>query len=398
MVFSTLTRSRRLAIGVTFIVLSSMLFFYEARRGSGSWLPSYLPQHLDLGVHKPAPPPTADTSSPAPPVIDTAPLPPPVSAPPASNRPAGAAPKYAFATLLSGNDADHSYYPANATIRDDDYATDGYFIGTRHLIYSLAHHPQTKSAKPIPFIVLAMPSVSAGKRARLQADGAIVIEVVPIPLPKWIQPGSPRWKDMATKLRLVELEEYDKICYIDADHLVTAPLDGVFEDPATNTVITLEQPDQVVADEPALPLDYMFAGRPDMFRADHDIPPPEANYLNAGFFVLRPSRALFEYYLGLMQIEGRFGGGFVEQDMFNYAHRRAGNMPWKSLQWQWNVNFPGVRDYKAGVKSFHAKWWDRSKNNDPDLRDIWWDTWESFRKFYRDKETWPIRRRTVGRL
>ncbi|KAK3942117.1 glycosyltransferase [Diplogelasinospora grovesii] len=111
-----------------------------------------------------------------------------------------------------------------------------------------------------------------------------------------------------------------------------------------------------MANEPPLPSDYGFASRPDTFGPDHAAPPEERDYLNAGFYVFQPSSLLFEYYMGLFHIENRFNGGFPEQDLFNYAHRRSSNMPWRSLQWTWNVNHSTVRDYEAGVKSFHAKY------------------------------------------
>ena len=109
--------------------------------------------------------------------------------------------------------------------------------------------------------------------------------------------------------------------------------------------------------------------------------------INSGFYVFRPSQPLFDYYMGLMQVEHKFEGRFPEQDMFNYAHRREGNMPWHSLQWTWNVNWPGVRDYEAGIKSFHGKYWDPKRGNDPTLMKMWMENMEVLKAFYRERES-----------
>lgn len=338
-----MAKSRRVTILLLGILISSTLFSLLWQRGYSSWLPSIY-------------------SSP-------------------SSRP-----KYAFATFLTSSDSLSSpnLLPNASTIEGSH--EDGYLLGARHLVYSLLHHPTTKSTYPIPFIVLITPFVSAAKRARLEADGATIIVADPIPLPKWIKPGSSRWKDVATKIRLFALTDYDKICFIDADQLVMAPLDGVFDDPATNITQTLHLEDQVMSDEPPLPPDYVFASRPDTFGADHTIPPDERDYLNAGFYVFRPSQPVFEYYIGLLQVENKFSGRFPEQDMFNYAHRRSGNMAWRPLEWRWNVNWPTVRDYKAGVKSFHGKYWDKKRGNDPTLTNIWDERMDVLEKFYRERE------------
>jgi alpha-N-acetylglucosamine transferase len=190
-------------------------------------------------------------------------------------------------------------------------------------------------------------------------------------------------------LRLLGLTEYDKICFIDADQLIVAPLEDVFDDVASNITQTLDQPEQLQDDEPPLPINYVFGSCPDTFSADHTIPPAEDDYLNAGFYVFQPSMAMFDYYTGLLRIENRFEGRFPEQDLFNYAHRRDGNMPWRSLDYKWNTKWPTGRDFEAGVRSFHGKYFDSKKKHDPGLRKIWIDRLEELEAFHeeRDKES-----------
>jgi alpha-N-acetylglucosamine transferase len=238
-------------------------------------------------------------------------------------------PKVAFATFLAANTNAQNLDNPEDEIDDED----GYYLGTRVLAYQLLHSRSAGTNSSIPFIVLCTEDVLKRKRARLEKDGAI-IRVVDRLNADWVHPGSARWADVLAKLRLFEMTEWSKILFIDADHLVTARLDGVFYDEATLTQPTLANPEAVRDDESALPRTYMLATHADFFGYEHPYPPPQdASYLNCGFFVFSPSKVLFSYYASLLSLPGRFDPGFPEQNLLNYAHRREGNMPWKALVW-----------------------------------------------------------------
>lgn len=271
--------------------------------------------------------------------------------------------KLAFATFLAKDTA----HPDSSS----DDADDGYFLGARVLAYQLLHAPATRSNTSIPFLVLTTADVSARKRARLARDGATVLVVDKMPAHDWIKPADARWADVLAKLRLFQLTAYSKICFVDADTLVTGPLEGVFEDAATDAVRARAEPTAARDDEAMLPQTYMFAGKGDSFGYEHAVPPAAGAYLNAGFFVFAPSQPLFEYYVSLLKIPGRFDPAFPEQNLFNYAHRADGNMPWQELSWRWNANWPTMRDLEAGVRSFHAKYWDGDDSHDPELKALW---------------------------
>lgn len=272
----------------------------------------------------------------------------------------------AFATFLAASEHERRNRSESAT------SPDGYYISARVLAHRLLHAPSTRTNSSIPFLVLVTPEVAAHKRDRLARDGATVIVADTIRA-GWVVPNSERWKDVLAKLRLFQLTQYKKICFIDADHLVTGPLDGVFDDPATDLLRTKHEPLAVRSDEKPLPPTYMFAGKPDVFGYEHELPPPQpgSDYLNSGFFVFQPGKMLYEYYIGLLDLEGRFDPSFPEQNLFNYAHRRDGNMPWAPLSWRWNMNWPTIRDYDAGASSFHAKYWDMDPTHDPELKKMW---------------------------
>jgi alpha-N-acetylglucosamine transferase len=264
--------------------------------------------------------------------------------------------KYAFATLLA-SDALHP--------NDQDNLHDDYFIATRLLAYQILHAPETRS-KDTPFIVLATKGVSEAKRERLRRDGAIVLAVETVKKPSWIEGGPSNWEEVFDKLRLWELTQFDRICFLDGDTVLNRQLDGVFLDTAAAAHNTLDHSDKLRSDEAPLPPFYVFAGQPEMNR-EHHYPPSEAthdypnvHYLNAGFFVMQPSLELLNHYLSIMAAPDRFVPKFPEQNLLNYAHRSeadGGNMPWQLLNSQWNLHYPTLADVKGGVASLHEKWW-----------------------------------------
>lgn len=291
---------------------------------------------------------------------------------------AAAAPNVAFATFLSAtmlNDKEE--------VPDEQ---DGYFVSTRVLAYQLLHSKTAGTNSSIPFVVMCTEEVSERKRARLEKDGATVIVVDKLAA-DWMKPGDPRWADQLTKLRLFELTQYSKICYMDSDMLVTGRLDGVFFDEATLSQHTNAIPSELKDDEAPLPRTYMIAAHADFWGYDHPYPPSsESDYLNCGFLVFSPSKLIFNYYTSLLKLPGRFDSSFMEQNLVNYAHRRAGNMPWKPLWYGWNVNWPTAKDYQAGARSFHAKYWDSDPSHDPMLKAMWKEQRAEMEGFHRGRD------------
>lgn len=265
----------------------------------------------------------------------------------------GTSSKHAFATFLA-NDPSHQN---DSAINDDKY-----FVATRILGYQLLHAPETRSRNDTPFIVLADKAVSEVKKDRLRQDGAIVWEAEPID-PKWIHTEVSTWQAVLAKLRLWELDQFERICFLDGDTVLTKPLDGVFDDPAAQSQSNKASPAAVRKDEGKQPHRYVLAGVPEM-NYQHHYPPteegddfPNFGYLNAGFFVMEPSLALLDYYVSLTDVPGRFEPLLPEQNLLNYAHRPEGNMPWQHLDTSWNMHYPTVQDLEGGVASLHEKWW-----------------------------------------
>ncbi|QIW97676.1 hypothetical protein AMS68_003194 [Peltaster fructicola] len=263
---------------------------------------------------------------------------------------------------------------------------DGYFVATRVLGYQLLHSKTAGTNSSIPFVVMCTSDVSERKRARLEKDGAKVIVVEGLSS-TWMKPGDPRWADQLTKLRLFELTQYSKIAYMDSDILVTDRLDGVFYDEATLSQQTNAMSTEIKDDEAPLPRSYMLAAHADSWGYDHPFPPPaDADYFNCGFLVFSPSKLIFDYYVSLLSLDGRFDAGMMEQNLMNYAHRKGGNMPWKPLWYGWNVNWATAKDYRGGARSFHAKYWDSDPSHDPMLKAMWKEQRAEMEGFYRGRE------------
>lgn len=155
-------------------------------------------------------------------------------------------PEYAFATFLGnfttrGDKNRHAHIPQLDGDAAQSIDPDGYYLGARYLNYMLKHHPKTRSRsrKPFPLLVLATEDVEEYKIARLQQEDAYVVRTEKISPPHWLKPGDLRYSDVLTKLRLWQLTAFTKICFIDADVMIAAPIDGVFYDPATEVRVTL---------------------------------------------------------------------------------------------------------------------------------------------------------------
>lgn len=274
-------------------------------------------------------------------------------------RPLRQKPSLAYATLLCGDSYDDGFY----------------FDSTRVLSYQLLHDKTTSGNRSIPFLVLVCPSIPERQKERLRNDGATVIQVDDLKLPRWIKTGITRWKDQFMKLRLFEMEEYDRILFMDADTTLTRPIDAIFDEEIITTPATTlsHRKAHIRADEHPLPANYVFAARSNnefSGERNHPFPPPPTNLFSAGFWILAPSREMFSYLMSVIEHRGRFNPTTMEQSLLNYAFRREGAMPWIELNYQWSATWPNMKDFEGGVASLHEKlqW-----NGPAELRRLWAD-------------------------
>lgn len=258
-------------------------------------------------------------------------------------------PKHAFATILT----------AEGDVEFPD-VEEPYLQAARLLTFQLLNNPRTRSTSyDIPFLILVTPEVPQRHRDILSGDGATVVPVESLGR-DWIHPKWGRWSDVLAKLNLWTLEEYEKIAFLDADSVIFRPIHDIFDAPVTMMRETLPLGANTTGQ---LPDSYMIAGIHDRWMEQFMQPPPgqefyeKDNYMNAGFFVLHPSKDLFDYYITLLDTPEQFDSAYPEQNLLNCAHRTDGPMPWQDLGPGWNSKGASQSDYEKGLKSIHHKWW-----------------------------------------
>jgi alpha-N-acetylglucosamine transferase len=247
----------------------------------------------------------------------------------------------------------------------------------RVLAYQLFQHPTARTNLNIPLLVLTPPHVSQHKKDVLSREGATIVPVEPVnPENNWLVPAFDRWADQFSKLRILDLTDYDRILYMDSDMLLTRSLDDIFYEPVAQEVqYTKDIPSEIKEDEGDLPSTYLFVGVSDSGGSGHETPPTEDICLNGGFWLARPDPALFAYYRRILEIPSRFDSSFMEQSLLTYAHRRHRNMPWRALErGRWNVNWPNAKDSAYGTATLHDKFWDPANKAwiDRKLVEMWW--------------------------
>lgn len=260
----------------------------------------------------------------------------------------------------------------------DPNEDDAYFTAARVLAYQLLRHESTKTNLDIPFVVLVAPHVTAEKQKILAEEGATVIPVEllePNAETNWIHPGEERFIDQFTKLRLWTLTQYERILYLDADMLLMKSLDDIWDEPVANQISQTLPSDIGSSHDDPLPENYTMVGVSDTGAAIHPFPPLATQMLNGGFFLLRPSLRLYQYYVKLLNTPDSFDSGLMEQSLLNLAHSNKSRMPWVPFPpGKWNVNWPSWRDVEGGAATLHDKFWSPKNVNwiDRRLVEMWW--------------------------
>ncbi|KAF1975011.1 nucleotide-diphospho-sugar transferase [Bimuria novae-zelandiae CBS 107.79] len=211
--------------------------------------------------------------------------------------------RYTYVTFLSGT-----------LDQADDLEGDNYFAATRILIGQLLHKPETRTIG-IDVIVMVTPSVSESRRDRLRRDGVILhpVEFLHVENDEWIHATQHRWVDVMTKLRAWEMTQYSRILMLDGDTMLRQPLHGVFDDQGAKIRPRQQLENMpVLKGEASLPPEYLLGSLSEVWDSNHDFPPKDGTGLkkigkmNAGFMLLAPSRAMFDYYRSLLNITNSF--------------------------------------------------------------------------------------------
>lgn len=173
------------------------------------------------------------------------------------------------------------------------------------------------------------------------------------------------YKDVWSKLFIWKCTQYDRVIFVDNDHVLVKPLDGIIHETQTQPFPNLKLESGIVADEGAQPDDYIFAPIGEI-KPSHHFPPTKEEmeggkygeeYPNAGFFVMKPDLKMWDYMMSVLATPDKFSAIYPEQNLFNYIFRPKGNMPWKMLDIKWSVHRPSMEEVKNGAHALHEKFW-----------------------------------------
>ena len=276
----------------------------------------------------------------------------------------------------------------------EDYEEDNYFIAVRILVWQLLHVPQSRTKHDV--VVVVTPTVSQSRRDRLRRDGAVVHSVEFVENEGWSATSNPLWVGIMTKLRLWQMTQYSRIVLFDGDSMVRHNLDDVFNDPGAQLMRSKDPNanDYNMPTKGTVPETYLLAGLSEVWSSDHEYPPTdkaglkELTKFNAGFFMMAPSDAAFDYYMSFLETKDSFNPEYQEQNLLNRAHEWDGPMPWREISYTWNVRTPNQNDFDHGLPSLHEKWWIQTNLYDNEgvkdwLRSRrhemkgWYDAWDS---------------------
>ncbi|KAG2005117.1 hypothetical protein GB937_009076 [Aspergillus fischeri] len=185
---------------------------------------------------------------------------------------------------------------AEALVQADD---DTYFFAAHTLTYQVLHAPRTRLRSPAPFIILVPKDIWESKRQQLR-DGS----------------NSPRNQlDRAQYLHFrapLGANNYKTFLYLDADIVLTHPIDSIFSDPGRqkkDNPLNYAKGNVLAQDQ--LQEKYTMAVSPESGKLDHPYPYLDTEqrnpYFNSGFFVYSPSTEDFEHYISLLEESERLG-------------------------------------------------------------------------------------------
>ncbi|KAI8049093.1 family 8 glycosyl transferase [Syncephalis plumigaleata] len=298
-----------------------------------------------------------------------------------SNSDEHATPKYAWATLLT---------------------RDSYLAGTRVLCRSLQN-----AATRYPLVVLYTDTLSESAVELLRQDNAVLKRIEPIsnediPLPDVEQHLWSHYYDTWTKLRVWQLTEYERVCFLDSDMVVLRNMDEVFSasigDEATAFEIAAAH---ACTCNPLKIKGYPATWTPENCAYTHQCahcvgqsppsPGPHTEYFNSGFMVLLPSDTEYQSIMRTAsEVEDLSTLVFPDQDLLNlHFEGRIFNMPYIYNALKTLRNCHSAIWHDDDVKCIHyilEKPWSVDRNNPEvingpfgELYAKWWEIYDQLR-------------------
>lgn len=186
-----------------------------------------------------------------------------------------------------------------------------------------------------PLLVLHTASVSLSATRCLEVEGCTLLPSTPLDLPDHVDHSlyaRQLYKECWCKLRMWELEDFDRLIYLDADMAVFKNIDHLFN---------LPRGFYAVGD--------CFGGREEMEVRNsccYFHPDEQPGYFNAGFMVLNPSTNELRVMMSALKSGALHVGKFAEQDMLNSYFKGQ----WQALGYTYNA--------QKRIKTHHPNLWD----------------------------------------
>ncbi|RKP06333.1 family 8 glycosyl transferase [Thamnocephalis sphaerospora] len=284
---------------------------------------------------------------------------------------ASTVPRYVWATLLT---------------------RDSYAMGARVLCRSLQN-----AGSSFPLVVLYTDAVSVPVVERLSKDGALLQRVEPVEfdaIHNVHQHTRVHYSDLWSKLRVWQLTQYERVCFLDADMLVVRNMDDAFD------VIIDERAGFSLAAAHACTCNpqqvegYPRSWVPENCAYTHQatrcnggsppMPGVHSNYFNSGFMLLTPSQTEYDAIMRTLAAHDDLEEfPFADQDLLNlHFEGRVLEMPYfyNALKTMRNCHSAIWDDNE--IRCVHyilKKPWDANRNN-PEDRDgpygfvykLWW--------------------------
>lgn len=211
----------------------------------------------------------------------------------------------------------------------------GYLIGVRALAKSLQ-----VSGSRYPLMVMVTGNISADIRETLEQDGCLVREVDPVSPNPTLENryANARFAEVWTKLAAWTFTEFERLVFLDADMLVTQNMDELFALPLEPGTLAACHacrcnPNRIASYPSDWTPENCFYS---WCKGEEHVEQPDKvdNYLNGGFLLLTPDKAVFDAMMAqLAALDDLSTYLFAEQDFLNHFYRDR----WQPLPWVYNA-------------------------------------------------------------
>ncbi|GAA5971803.1 hypothetical protein JCM11641_001519 [Rhodosporidiobolus odoratus] len=278
------------------------------------------------------------------------------------------------------------------------------------------HQSLVRSDSKYPLVVFATPELPRIARDILAQRGIAVRDIEYLAPPedkqKKLDEHDKRFHDTWTKLRVFEMEEYDRLVLLDSDMLVTQNMDELLEMPLEQGWIAASH---ACTCNPRKLAHYPSDWVPENCghtQARFTTPLPPSSFtksthdrLNSGLVVLRPSLSTFTSIVDFLHTDPRVPTyGFPDQDLLaDFFHGKF--LP---LSYRYNA-LKTLRYCHAemwrdeDVKNVHfilkKPWYYKLPEGDPDAEthSWWWDAFDQLQASWGGAPNWDVIEAQVNR-